>query len=52
MIFFFFFIIDEDVIALLPDLEEYVDNEIEDEGLLLAYPGIQKRYTKKKNIQM
>lgn len=39
----FILIIDEDGLALLPGLEEYIDNDVDDEGLILAFPDIQKR---------
>lgn len=39
----FILIPDEDGTILLPDLDDYMDKDLENEGLVLTFPDIQKR---------
>lgn len=37
------FVLEENEVALFTDIEDYMDKDVEDDGLVLAFPDIQKR---------
>lgn len=39
----FIFVLEENEVALFTDIEDYMDKDVKDDGLVLAFPDIQKR---------
>jgi len=39
----FIFVSEENEVALFTDIEDYMDKDVEDDGLVLGFPDIQKR---------